>query len=175
MHRFHDEEKRPWDVRLTIADIKRVKAALALDLMEPATDLEGKPIPPEKLRQVPNLAMVLQTDLLKFYDVLWVLLQPEAKKADIDEESFGRALAGESLINAHLAFLDEWQDFFDQLRRPAFGKLIAGNRRVVEKVYALAATKIEAFDLEAELAKAERQMEELMLETGPPSTDSPGS
>jgi hypothetical protein len=70
------------------------------------------------LTQVGELADQLAQDPLEFYDLLWILLKPQADAKNIDEEQFGERMAAYPIHEARLAFFAEWEDFFRQAQRP---------------------------------------------------------
>lgn len=156
MQRFKDSENQDWDITITIGDVRRVQAATGVNLLEPALDENGEPAG-EGTGSLP-LSLLLQHDLLKFYDVLQALLEPDAEAKGINAEQFGRRLAGKSLSDAHVAFFNEWRDFFHQLRREAMAEIVGKTAELVEKVYALAERQTSKLDVEKTMKEIEAAM-----------------
>jgi hypothetical protein len=107
MRTFEDKTGHKWHIDLTIGAVTRVKQASEgrFDLFDAGKN---------------NLAETLWTDLEMFWELLWLLVEPEAQALDppIDAAQFGDAMAAACLINARQAFYAEWQDFFQTLQRP---------------------------------------------------------
>jgi len=185
MHSFTDTAGRPWQIALTIGDIQRVKgSSCAVDLLQPALARDGRPIEPDQARAVANLSIALQTDILFFYDVLQVLLEPDAEAAGVDPREFGRGLAGKALFEAHAAFLQEWRDFFVDLGRPAEAAVIQTTGQIVQAAYKLAEDATQTFDMEVVIREIAHKLESLNqtttdrtspATTGGPSTAGPAS
>src|SRR5574344_1723919 len=91
MQIFKDRDGREWQVVLNVFQMKRVRAALGID-------------------RVAN-------DPCLLVDILWVLVQEQAKPLNVTDEQFGTALAGDAIEAATKAFLDELVDFFPGARR----------------------------------------------------------
>ena len=151
MKTFKDTEGRSWAVRIDVDAIRRVRTALKVNLVG------------NDLGQV--LEQVLGDPVL-LCDVLYCLLKPEADKLGVSDVDFGRALAGDVLEQAAIAFLEELADFTPNARDRA---------RVQRAVKALLAMTDKARDLadkllETDLARAE---EELLATVGRSSGKSP--
>lgn len=147
MRPFTDVRGDKWDLALTIGDIARVKAELSIDLLEPGLTRDGQ-VPGEK-GDPPPLAALLRSDFLLFYDVLRVLLEPEAEARGVDPREFGRRLSGDSLHQAHEAFFAEWESFFRQLGLEHLATVIQAHGTLMAKVLALAKKQVEAVNIEA--------------------------
>jgi hypothetical protein len=105
MRTFEDKNGHKWRIDLTIGAVTRVKQASdgRFDLFDAGKN---------------NLAEKLWTDLEMFWELLWLLVEPEASDHSQTAEQFGEAMAAACLINARQAFFAEWQDFFQTLQRP---------------------------------------------------------
>ena len=117
-----DRESGTWSIDLTIGEVRRVKAASdgRFNLIDPA----------------PILADQLATDELEFWELLWHLVEPQAKSRQVSAEKFGDLMAADCLHNARRLFFEEWTDFFRQLHRP-------DKQAVVEKAAKYLATAME--------------------------------
>lgn len=123
MRKFKDSEGREWALSLNIGEAKRVKDALALDLLDPTS-----------LQQ-------LAGDPYLICNVLFVLCEKQAKDAGIDDAAFGRGLAGDSIDEATDAFLAELVDFFPKRQREALRNLLAQIQNTQNELAAMAADK----------------------------------
>ena len=110
MHSFTDNAGRTWTVDITVADIKRLRAMLGVDFV----NLTRADAPPEE-----QLLARLATDPVLLVDVLYVLCLDQAQKADITDEQFGRAMAGDAIEEATEALLQAIVDFTPNPRERA--------------------------------------------------------
>ncbi len=111
MRQFKDSKGRSWDIAINVASIKRVRGLMGLDLAGLFGD-EFKPL------------AELLGDPCKFVDVLWVLVEPQAKAIAVSDEQFGESLGGESLMNAADAFCEELADFFPKPRAMSLRQML---------------------------------------------------
>ncbi len=103
MKSFTDSENRRWDVSLNVTTLKRVRNITDVDLL---TVLDK-----------PDLLTELAGDPVRFVDVLYVIVKPQADQLGVSDEQFGSALDGESIEHASNAFLEALVDFFPGARR----------------------------------------------------------
>jgi hypothetical protein len=107
MRTFEDKTGHKWRIDLTIGAVTRVKQASEgrFDLFDAGKN---------------NLAETLWTDVETFWELLWLLIEPEAQALDppVGAAQFGERMAAACLINARQAFFAEWTDFFQTLQRP---------------------------------------------------------
>jgi hypothetical protein len=102
MHSFKDSRGRSWNVEITVAALKRVKATAGIDV--------GAIVDSEKLYER------LQ-DPLFVADVAWAVVGPQAGAAGCqDAENFANALDGKAAAAAYAALLEEFCDFFSPCR-----------------------------------------------------------
>ncbi len=134
MHTFTDTENRTWTLDLTIGAVKRVQALLNVNLLDPlgagAKRRRGKDGKTKKPRP---LVTRLQLDVVLLVDVIFALLKPEAEKRGVTDEQFASALGGDAAYQAFEAFMAEWRDFFQLLRRETEAKAIAANIELVKR------------------------------------------
>ena len=113
MRTFKDNAGRTWSVTLNVLQMKRIRAHLGIDLVNVITlDAGGK----GKVDLVDRIA----NDPCLLVDILWVLVEEQAKAINVTDEQFGAALAGESIENATRAFLDA----LGELCRDEFGTIL---------------------------------------------------
>ena len=103
MPNFQDLQKRRWTVALTISTVKRIRDATGVDLL--------------RVIDEPDLLKQLAADPIQLVDVLWVIVQPQAREQGVSDEQFGESLAGEEIEHATAAFLEALVDFFPGARR----------------------------------------------------------
>ena len=122
MKTFKDNRGRPWEIALNVLQMKRVRAALGIDLVNVITlDRDGA----VKVDLVDRIA----NDPCLLVDILWVLVEERAKAAGVTDEQFGESLAGDSIEAATRAFLDELVDFFPGPKRLFLGKAVDLSRK----------------------------------------------
>lgn len=102
--RYTDLNGHEWHIRITVADLERVKAECdgidLLDLVDPESEATAR------LANVYNLAAVL-----------WTLLRPEAERRGISPEEYASGLAGDALNAAKDAMLEALAGFFPDPQR----------------------------------------------------------
>lgn len=118
---------------ITIDDVQRVQAATGINLLEPGLCERGTPAG-RKRGDLP-LCRVLQSDLLRFYDVLQALLEPDAETNNISAAEFGRRLSGVCLFAAHESFFDAWHDLLLQLRLAREAGMVGKTGALIQKIY----------------------------------------
>lgn len=177
MHTFNDTKGRTWEINLTIGAVKRVKQALDVDLLDPLSELSqpdtgDKPdlsvdlLAQTSLERMPLLTR-LQADVVLLIDVIFVLVQPQAKELDVSDEQFGEALGGDAAYAAYDSFMCEWQAFFLQLRRETAAKAISRSMAMVaaedKKSVAMVEQATEAVEIlmENQRAKATKKIKNL--------------
>jgi hypothetical protein len=106
MPSFKDTNGREWLVTLNVAQIKRVRVRLKINL----ADL-----------QEGNL-LVRLSDPVTLVDVLFVLVQPQAEENSVTDEQFAAGLGGDTLYSASTALLEALCDFFPEPQRTLLRK-----------------------------------------------------
>ena len=139
MKTFKDNAGRAWTVQVDVAAIKRVRSLLDVDLMEA---VEGK------------LLERLVSDPVLLCDIVYVVCKPEADAKGVTDEDFGRAMAGDALELATTALLEDLVAFFPLARRRLLEKALAKLRELEARALAVAATRLDSPELEAEMEKA---------------------
>ena len=136
MRQFTDTKERVWDVELNVRQMKRVRDALGIDLVNVIQAGKDGAVATDTLDRVAN-------DPILLVDILWVLCEGQAKAAGVTDDDFGSSLAGDSISDATKAFLDELVDFFPGARRLFLKKAVdlarkyeTENLEVLEKALA---------------------------------------
>lgn len=141
MRIFTDDAGHEWTIRINVAQVKRLRAALGVDLLSLHEDgCKG--------------FTALMSDLVLLVDVLYVLCRDEATQRCVSDEDFGAGLAGESLEQATVAFLAELTDFFPDARaRAALKTVVEKSNLLKAKLLDLTEAELEAMDLDSEAKK----------------------
>jgi len=113
MHGFKDSAGRYWAVRVDVGAVKRVRAALGVDLMQVAErkNAEGG--------REPGVLERLASDPVLLVDVIYVLCRDQAEAQGVSDENFGATMAGDALDGAVKAMLGALVDFFPNPRERA--------------------------------------------------------
>ena len=154
MARFTDNEKREWVVSLDVTTLKRVKQAVDVDLNDMLDN---------------RLIERLIADPVLLCDVLYVVCQQQAEASSVDDESFGRALAGDALDHATRALLEACADF------TPFPKHRANIRVLIEKTRMAVDRVCEVIEARLDSGEVEAAIESELAKYGKPSTAAPES
>ena len=137
MRQFSDRDGRIWQIDMCIGNVLHVRSASdgRINLLEPAADVGGQP-----------LQVLLGMDLVEFWQVLWLLVESQAKPLAVAAEAFGQAMSGDCLVVAQQAFFDEWRDFFHSLRRPDAALAVESQAKTLAPAVKLVAEQISRID-----------------------------
>ncbi|MEO2031483.1 MAG: hypothetical protein ABGZ35_05310 [Planctomycetaceae bacterium] len=134
MKTFQDNAGRTWTVTVNVDGIKRVRSLVNINLLDVLDD--GC-----------KLLADLHDDPVLLVDVLYCLCRPDADRLSISDEEFGRAMAGDALLQAATALFESLSDFFPQARqRAAMKDLLAKTNTVVDRLLDHAETTLKEFD-----------------------------
>jgi hypothetical protein len=126
MASFTDAEGRTWSLDLDLTTADEVKREKGIDLIDP----EAMSATFVKLASGSTRLLV---------EVLWMLVHPQADKAGVSPEEFGRALKAQAIRDAYAALKDAIADFF---LNPDAGAAMRRTWQAAEKV---AAARLEEF------------------------------
>ena len=154
---FKDSNGQDWQIILNVLQMKRVRAALGIDLVNVITLDKDGAVKVDLIDRIAN-------DPCLLVDILWVLVESEAKEEGVTDVDFGSSLAGESITEATKAFLDELVDFFPGARHLFLKKAVEVSRRYGEEMTGL-----------LEKALADPTFENRIRESMNSSQSSPGS
>jgi len=158
MRTFVDASGRTWTIAINVAQVKRVRDALKIDLL----DLDK------------DLALELINDPVKLVDVIYVLCRDQALSATVSDEDFGRGMAGDAIDGATRALLEELADFFPNPRHRHNLKLVLA--ATFETIDAAAETARSHLEEGGELARLRDKALAAVAEAfGPSSGNSPAS
>lgn len=110
MRIFKDNKGRSWEVVLNVHQIKRVRAALGVDLVNVITLDKDGAVKVDLIDRIAN-------DPCLLVDILYIISEAQAQKIGVNDVEFGESLAGDAIEEATKAFLDELVDFFPAARR----------------------------------------------------------
>jgi hypothetical protein len=137
MHTFADNLGRTWYVAINVATIRRVRAALGVDLYAMVDD---------GMQELGKLV----SDPVRLADVLYVLCKEDAEAKNISDEDFGRALGGDAIAAAAEALVEELVDFFPEERsRAALRRVIEAGRQVRTKLLEHAETMLDTLNVDS--------------------------
>jgi len=144
MRSFKDNADRTWTITLNVYAVKKVRDLLQVDLLD-LSDSGGDEAKPDN-----GLLYRLIADPVLLVDVLYVICQDQADGANVTDEQFGRAMAGDVIDAATRAFLEELADFTPSPRdRARARKVIDATWRLIDRAQDVLDAKADA-----ELAKA---------------------
>jgi hypothetical protein len=135
MHFFTDSSNGRWEITLPIGTVFRVRAASEgrFDLFDPEREADG----------VKLLAIVTEDrHLLTFWELLFLVIEPQAEQRGINGDQFGLLMAAEHLLDARKAFLEEWRDFFQKLQRADMAAALEKTALYQAKARELVAAKV---------------------------------
>jgi hypothetical protein len=137
MHAFRDALDRDWTVQVNVAQIKRVRAALGVELHGVTGD--GLPA-----------VVDLLNDPCRLCDVLYVLVKEQADARKLTDEDFGTGMGGDALGAGADALVKAIVDFFQSPgQRKAVGDLLSKGRELGERAAAKLSARVAAADLDA--------------------------
>jgi len=119
MRRFRDNTGRAWDIEVNCNTIRRVRDVLKVDLvsLEPGTEWYAK-----------------LADVVTLCNVLFVLVETQAKADGISDKDFGRALTGDAIDGATDALTEEIVSFFPSRQRQVLSLALATARAEAAKL-----------------------------------------
>lgn len=118
---FHDTQQRRWTLSLSIGTVKRVRELTGFDLLTFADK--------------PQLLAELAGDPVRFVDVLFAIVQPQADELGVTDVDFGEGFNGQAIEEATDAFLEAMAEFFSGARQTTFKRVVAraqGKARLAE-------------------------------------------
>lgn len=133
-----DESGRDWSTALNVSVIRRVQDRTGILLTDAAdTDLVER----------------LYNDVIMLCNVLYAVSVPQAKERDIDAESFGELLAGDTIDKACESLMQGIVDFFRPGRRQAVTKIWTAAKMIEQERIKLLDEKLTDETLESLIKK----------------------
>ena len=141
MKSFKDNAGRTWTISIHVAAVKKLRGLLGIDLYSLVDD------------RFQGLAKLLG-DPVSLVDVIFVLCKEEADKLGVSDEDFGRGMAGDAILLASEAFVEELTDFFPDPRvRAGLKKVIQASMRMRDSLMTQMEHQIDSIDPEDEARK----------------------
>ena len=144
---FKDTNGQDWQIILNVLQMKRVRAALGIDLVNVITLDKDGAVKVDLIDRIAN-------DPCLLVDILWVIVQDQAKSIGVTDEQFGSALVGDAIERATAAFLDELVDFFPGARRLFLKKAVDLARKYAGEWTTVLAKALESPELEKKIAES---------------------
>ena len=140
MKSFTDNTDRTWTVSITVDAIKRVRGLLEVDLLDAISG---------------NLIERLVKDPILLCDIVYAVCKPEADAQAVNDEDFGRAMAGDAIEQATKALLEELVSFSPSPRdRANLKRVLETTWKVMDKARDLIEARIEGGELEQAAERA---------------------
>lgn len=137
MRSFKDKTGVEWVIDLNIGTVQRVKSTSSFNLY----DVE--------------LAEKVWSDFGEFFELLFLVIEPQAVARSVDAAVFGENLAANCLITAKDAFFEEWADFFQNLQQPDKAALLEKLMRMWRKALELTQAKLASDDMKKQDSRIE--------------------
>lgn len=115
---FRDSEQTEWHLRFTWGDVRDIRDSLGVDF---TSFKDGRAL------------FELSLDVEKLVAVLWLLVEKQAKAAEISPEEFAGRLDGPTLDAATEALIEAYLIFCPALLRDATAKVISGAKEAATK------------------------------------------
>lgn len=161
MQTFTDNAGRTWAITIHVTAVKRVRGLVDVDLYKLVDD-GFKPL------------AALVADPVRLADVLYCLCRDEATARNVSDEDFGRSLAGDAIVRAADAFVEELIDFFPEARaRAGLRKVVSAGKTVQVRMLDHAERVLAAIDPEQIAAREIERLRESASRTS--FGNSPGS
>lgn len=148
---FTDTEGRRWTLNITIADVRRVRDQLDIDLMEL---VEG------------GLLERIAGDPVLLVDLLYALCGDDA--AALGDQAFGRSFDGDVIEQAQRAFVEAVIDFFPPAKRETL-------RRLMSKIEALEQKALNWMNTQIDNGKLDEALDQQLQTHGDSWTKPPAS
>lgn len=145
MAKFNDKSGGEWAVGITVGALRRVLNATGIDLMklfEPDEPNERGDDPSAELRKLLLRPVVIA-------DVVFAVVEPEAKQRGVDAEAFGELLEGKALADATDALMSALEVFFsaqNQEMGATFGDMVRKFGEARSAVWARAHGMVDGID-----------------------------
>ena len=120
---WHDATGRQWTLKLTVLTLKKIKAALGIDLLNSVL-----------------AANAITQEPLIIAEILWLIVEDDAKNLGLSANQFFTAIDGPAIAAARDAFFEEWQNFFQKY--PEQHRMIDQIRALPEEAAKLALAEV---------------------------------
>jgi hypothetical protein len=127
MPHFIDNQNRTWQIGFTVALAKHIRTITGLDFINAH---DGKAL------------QAIAFDDEKLVQVIWLLCAAQCQAAQVDEEAFGMALAGDELGSAMDAIQEALVLFSRPDKRPAMQAILDRGKKAKQKAVDYAVAKV---------------------------------
>lgn len=117
MPQFTDLKGQVWNIAIEIADVKRLRNRMDLDVLAITGDHREEVI-------------TRLSDPITMFDVLYVTLEPQAERLGITDEEFGRRVGMDLIEKASELWWEALVNFSPPTRREALRTIVNAGRRV---------------------------------------------
>lgn len=149
MKSFKDNEGRSWEIALNVYEMKRIRALLGIDLVNVITLDKDGGVRVDLIDRIAN-------DPCLLVDILWVLVEDQAKEEGVTDVDFGCSLAGKAIEEATHAFLDELVDFFPGAKRLFLQKAVKVARKYTGEMESVLREALEDPELDRRIEESMR-------------------
>jgi len=143
MPSFTDTNETEWDVALTMAELRRVREELGVDLGKPTEAVAGYAD-----GNTPLLTL-LNYDLSLIGDLLAVVLEGQLAEQELDAQALARRLDGATLRAARDALLDAIADFHHGIGNDHVPAIIQKERAARDAAVSDATSRVQSLDTAA--------------------------
>lgn len=162
MQTFKDKTGREWTIELTIGAVERLRKTSAFDLYDPTKPVLGRLVSGLADNRQPSLQERIGSDWSLFWELLFLIVEPDLTAAGVSADEFGRLMAADCLVEARLAFWQEWADFFRRLQNAPFARALELQQDLWAKTMELAKARMESPELKATIRDLEKQISQAM-------------
>lgn len=157
---FQDAKERAWSLSMTYGDIKRVLSLTGVNLCKPGT---GKKVTSEEeLESMPEedlpLYVKLAGDPIMLLDVVYALVEPQAREKGVSSEEFGQSITPSIFGELSDKFWEAYHVFFLESRDLMSAKMV----QIVPRLRKEQAKQAEKMDgiLDTAMGQLDRKIDE---------------
>ena len=155
---FQDSEDRAWAIKLTFGDLKRVLTLTGVNLAKPGKHVSKESDLTKLDEDSWPTYLRLANDPILLMDVVYSILEPQAKEKKISSENFGQAITPTVFKDMFDKFWRVYHDFFLEAGDQMGAKMVEG----VLKMRALEAKQVSKVDaaMDRAIEEAEKKIED---------------
>jgi hypothetical protein len=136
MPTFETTDGKKYTVDLTIGDIKRVRAAHGIDLMQIAT--------PKTDDETSSPLVTIASDLLTCLEIVYTIVEAQADAHGVTDEQFGAAMGGTAAGQAQRALMEALVNFFQGAGMVDLAQTVVSMSDMLPKMREAGAAKVAA-------------------------------
>ena len=127
---FQDSEDRAWAINLTFGDFKRVLTLTEVNLAKPGKHVSKESDLAKLDEDSWPTYLRLANDPILLMDVVYAILEPQAKEKNISSEDFGRAISAAVFKDMYDKFWRAYHNFFLEAGDQMGAKMVEGVLRM---------------------------------------------